>query len=215
MGVDPSRSRKRMVEEQLVARGINDERVLTAMGEVKRHLFVEEALQSQAYNDHPLPIGEGQTISQPYIVALMSQLLEVKPGARVLEIGTGSGYQSAVLVAMGAAVFTVERIAALHAQAKKRFASLGLGRIQAKLDDGTLGWPEKGPFDRILVTAGGPEVPSPLLDQLEDGGILLMPVGERRRSQRLIRVRREGDHFTRNELESVVFVDLVGRHGWS
>ncbi|MCK9239156.1 protein-L-isoaspartate(D-aspartate) O-methyltransferase [Desulfocurvus sp.] len=214
MRVDMRRSRERMVREQIEARGVRDPRVLAAMRRVPRHLFVDEALHGQAYADHPVPIGFGQTISQPYIVALMTWYLELEPGMSVLEIGTGSGYQAAVLAEAGARVWTVERIPELHAAARDRLARLGHSGVRCKLDDGTLGWPEAGPFDRILVTAGGPDVPLPLLDQLADPGILLIPVGASRRDQRLVMVRRQDGRTLREDKGGVLFVDLVGRHGW-
>jgi len=212
--VDPKRNRERMVANQIEARGVTDPLVLQAMRKVPRHLFVEEALRGQAYEDHPLPIGHGQTISQPYIVAHMTEMLEVKPGMRVLEIGTGSGYQAAILDEIGAEVYTVERVKELYLAARKKFAELKYFRVKLKLDDGTLGWPEAAPFDRILVTAGGPEVPEPLLDQLDDPGVLIMPVGRSKRSQNLAKVIKDAGRVTRKKMDSVVFVDLVGRHGW-
>lgn len=214
MRVDPKRQRERMVSEQLRARGIKDERVLAVMGELPRHLFVEQAMADRAYSDSPLPIGEGQTISQPYVVALMSELLEVSPGAKVLEIGTGSGYQAAVLARLGADVHTVERIPKLCASARERLLGLGLFSVHVKQDDGTLGWPSAAPFDRIIVTAGGPEVPPPLLDQLAVGGRLVMPVGGARRSQSLLLVEKTATGTTQRDICSVAFVDLVGAHGW-
>ncbi|WP_035250934.1 protein-L-isoaspartate(D-aspartate) O-methyltransferase [Desulfocurvus vexinensis] len=214
MRVDMRRSRERMVREQIEARGVRDPRVLAAMRRVPRHLFVDEALHGQAYADHPVPIGFGQTISQPYIVALMTWYLELEPGMSVLEIGTGSGYQAAVLDEMGARVWTVERIPELYDAARVRLSRLGHAGVRCKLDDGTLGWPEAGPFDRILVTAGGPDVPLPLLAQLADPGILLIPVGGSRRDQQLVMVRRQGGELLRENKGGVVFVDLVGRHGW-
>lgn len=207
-------SRDRMVREQLVARGITDEAVLGAMRKVPRHLFVEEALHASAYEDHPLPIGQGQTISQPYIVAAMSQLLQAKPGMSVLEIGTGSGYQAAVLAEMGLAVYSVERLPELYSRASKLLMQLGYRSIRLKLADGTEGWPEMGPYDRIIVTAGGPLVPQPLVDQLADPGLMIIPVGAERRSQRLILIRRENGETIREEGDYVAFVDLVGSHGW-
>ncbi|GAB7022660.1 protein-L-isoaspartate(D-aspartate) O-methyltransferase [Salidesulfovibrio brasiliensis] len=213
--IDPRRLRERMVKEQIEARGISDPAVLAAMREVPRHLFVEPALAMKAYSDSPLPIGEGQTISQPYIVALMSELLDVKPGMKVLEIGTGSGYQAAILAHMGAEVHTVERIRKLFFAARKRFADMRLFSIRPKLDDGTLGWPEEGPYDRIIVTAGGPRVPQPLVDQLADPGKLAIPVGDTRRQQSLILVTRENGEVTEQNLGGVAFVDLVGSHGWT
>ncbi|MCC8193945.1 MAG: protein-L-isoaspartate(D-aspartate) O-methyltransferase [Deltaproteobacteria bacterium] len=207
-------SRERMVREQIAARGIRDAAVLRAMSTVPRHLFVEEALVSQAYGDYPLPIGYGQTISQPYVVALMSELLEAQKGMRILEIGTGSGYQAAVLDAMGLDVYTVERLRELYFKASSLFMRLRLLSIRMKLDDGTLGWPEAGPYDRIIVTAGGPEVPEPLLEQLADPGILVIPVGAERTSQRLVQVCKQGGKVTMDTRNSVAFVDLVGKHGW-
>jgi protein-L-isoaspartate(D-aspartate) O-methyltransferase len=203
-----------MVRDQIEARGVTDERVLAAMRELPRHVFVEEALAYKAYSDGPLPIGEGQTISQPYIVALMSELLQVEPGMRVLEIGTGSGYQAAVLAHMGAEVYTVERIKKLFHAARKRFMDMRMFSVKLKLDDGTLGWPEEAPFDRIIVTAGGPEVPGPLVDQLADPGRMLIPVGASRRSQTLVLVEKKDGRITREDKGGVAFVDLVGSHGW-
>lgn len=203
-----------MVAEQIRGRGITDETVLAAMEKVPRHLFVEEALAAKAYEDHPLPIGYKQTISQPYIVALMSQLLNVEPGMSVLEIGTGSGYQAAVLAEMGVKVYTVERIEELHREAKNTLYKLKYLDVRFKLDDGTLGWPEYAPFDRILVTAGGPKVPAPLLEQLKDPGILLIPVGSGKRSQNLIMARKLKGEIIEEDKGAVAFVDLVGSHGW-
>ncbi len=212
--VDPRRLRERMVQEQLIRRGIQDPAVLEAMRAVPRHLFVQEALRAQAYEDTPLPIGYGQTISQPYIVARMSELLETQPGMRVLEIGTGSGYQAMVLAAMGCTVFTVERIRELYTATSALLRHLKPRGIHTKRDDGTLGMPEAAPFDRIIVTAGGPEVPLPLVEQMEDHGILVIPVGGQRRAQRLLRVRKDGGTVTTEDMGGVVFVDLVGNHGW-
>lgn len=212
--VDPVRSRERMVREQIEARGVRDKAVLDAMRSLPRHRFVEEALAYKAYSDSPLPIGEGQTISQPYIVALMSEKLELESGMKVLEIGTGSGYQAAVLAAMGADVYTVERIKKLFFSARKRFMDMRLFSVKVKLDDGTMGWPEEAPYDRIIVTAGGPEVPVPLLDQLAEGGRMLIPVGESRRNQRLVLVEKKDGKFIESNLGAVAFVDLVGSHGW-
>ncbi|MDF1615704.1 protein-L-isoaspartate(D-aspartate) O-methyltransferase [Desulfurivibrio dismutans] len=207
------KTRQRMVEEQLIPRGVNDPAVLEAMAAVPRHLFVEEALRPQAYGDFPLPIGEGQTISQPYIVALMTQLLELQPHHRVLEIGTGCGYQAAVLAAMGAQVYTVERIKNLLARARRTFDRLHFFHILSKADDGTEGWPEHAPFDRIIVTASGPRVPEPLVAQLADPGILVIPVGDRD-LQALTVVRKEGGEVTSRVAEQVRFVKLLGAHGW-
>jgi protein-L-isoaspartate(D-aspartate) O-methyltransferase len=212
--VDPVRLRERMVRDQIEARGVTDKRVLDVMRSLPRHLFVEEALAFKAYNDSPLPIGEGQTISQPYIVALMSEMLEVEQGMRVLEIGTGSGYQAAVLAGLGAEVYTVERIRKLFYSARKRFMDMRMFAVKVKLDDGTMGWPEEAPFDRIIVTAGGPEVPEPLVDQLADPGRLLIPVGNSKRNQILVLVEKKDGVVTRTDKGAVAFVDLVGSHGW-
>lgn len=208
------RNRQRMVADQIMARGIADERVLAAMSAVPRHFFVDEAMAAEAYEDHPLPIGLGQTISQPYVVALMSQLLEAAPGMKVLEIGTGSGYQAAVLSEMGLDVYSVERMRDLHLRTSALLRKLRYFHIACRLGDGTLGWPEEAPFERILVTAGGPFIPEPLLDQLADSGILLMPVGARARMQNLVRVHRQNGEIHREDLGAVSFVDLVGNHGW-
>lgn len=211
---DLKRNRERMVREQLESRNISDPNVLQAMRTVPRHKFVQDAMRLNAYDDNALPIGYGQTISQPYIVGLMSQALEATQGMSVLEIGTGSGYQAAVLHAMGLQVYSVERIEELHDAARKLFAELGYTAAQFKLDDGTLGWPEKAPFDRIVVTAGGPEIPKPLVDQLADPGILVLPVGRAKRTQQLVRIRKNNGDITLEKLGSVAFVDLVGEHGW-
>lgn len=214
MAIDPKRIREKMVQEQIAARGINDQQVLRAMRSVPRHLFVDEALQAQGYEDHPLPIGHGQTISQPYIVALMSSILDIKPGMKILEIGTGSGYQAAVLAEMGADVFTVERVKPLYLKARKLFSELRYHYIKTKLDDGTTGWPEKSPFDRILVTAGGPEIPQPLVEQLTDPGMLVIPVGDAKRHQKLIKLTLKDGDIKKEDMGSVAFVDLVGKFGW-
>ena len=210
---DPVRLRRRMVQE-LEARGIVDEAVLAAMQSVPRHLFIQEALRAQAYEDTSLPIGYGQTISQPYTVAAMSSYLQVQRGMRVLEIGTGSGYQAAVLAAMGCTVFTVERIRELYLAARELFQGLGIRSIHMRRDDGTLGMSEAAPFDRIIVTAGGPEIPTPLVDQLDIPGIMVIPVGERRRTQHLVRLWKDVDGIHQETLGNAVFVDLVGNHGW-
>ena len=203
-----------MVREQLIARGISDKRVLDAMGRTPRHLFVEEALYGKAYEDYPLPIGYGQTISQPFIVALMSQLLEATPGMRVLEIGTGSGYQAAVLAEMGLEVSSVERLRDLYSRTSGLLMRIGYRKIRLKLADGTEGWLESAPYDRIIVTAGGPSVPAPLVEQLADPGMMIIPVGEERRGQRLVRVRKENGTIIQETHERVAFVDLVGSYGW-
>ena len=216
--VDPRRLRQRMVDAlagQLAQRGVEAPAVLAAMGSVPRHLFVAEALRAHAYEDTPLPIGFGQTISQPSIVALMTAMLEAQPGMRVLEIGTGSGYQAAVLAALGCTVFSLERKAELYNATRALLQGLQLGTsIRTYCRDGTRGLPLAAPFERIIVTAGGPEVPEPLLDQLAEGGILLIPVGSRPRTQRLLRVHKRQGRTDTEDLGPVIFVDLVGDHGW-
>ncbi|MDR2892385.1 MAG: protein-L-isoaspartate(D-aspartate) O-methyltransferase [Deltaproteobacteria bacterium] len=207
-------SRERMVREQLVPRGINTPAVIAAMSKVQRHKFIEEVFWSRAYEDFPVPIGFEQTISQPYIVAWMSQLLEASPGMSVLEIGLGSGYQAAILHEMGLEVYSVERLRELYQRTSKRLIDLKYGRIRIKLADGTLGWPEAAPFDRIIVTAGGASVPAPLLDQLADPGIMVIPVGQQKREQKMLVLRKENGTVTQRELGAVKFVDLVGKHGW-
>ena len=207
-------ARERMVKSQLIPRGITDQRVLDAMSRVPRHLFVEEALQGEAYNDHPLPIGQKQTISQPYIVALMTQALELKGSERTLEIGTGSGYQTAILSLLSKTVYTVERIRPLLENARKILESLGHSNILFKASDGTLGWRDFEPYDAIIVTAGAPRIPEPLLKQLSDGGRMVIPVGDRS-GQDLIRVTRVQNTFREKNLGGCRFVDLVGSHGWN
>jgi len=206
-------ARTRMVREQLVPRGISDQRVLDAMATVPRHLFVEDALQAQAYGDFPLPIGEGQTISQPYIVALMTQALGLRGQERVLEIGTGCGYQAAVLAQLCDKVYTVERLKPLAIRARKIFDRLRYLNIVCRIDDGTLGWPAHAPFDAIMVTAAGPRVPEPLLVQLADPGRLVMPVGDRISQRLVVLDKREGECRQRT-IEHVRFVSLIGDHGW-
>ena len=206
--------RQRMVEEQLVPRGISDPATLKAMAAVPRHLFVEDAMQARAYGDHPLPIGQGQTISQPYIVALMTQALALTGGERVLEIGTGSGYQAAILSRLCERVYTIERIDSLLARARRVFDRLHYLNIVSRIDDGTIGWPDEAPFDGIMVTAGGPEIPAPLLDQLADPGRMVIPVGNREMQELQLVEKRDGDIVT-TSLEYVRFVDLIGSHGWS
>lgn len=210
---DFARARTRMVDEQLIPRGIHDPNTLAAMRTVPRHLFVEEAMKDQAYGDFPMPIGKGQTISQPYIVALMTQALGLKGSESVLEIGTGSGYQAAILSQMCEKVYTVERIDSLLVQARKVFDSLHYLNILTKLDDGTNGWPEYAPYDAIMVTAGGPKVPEPLLAQLADPGILVIPVGDRG-MQDLRQVIKKDGKVTEKTIEFVRFVSLIGNHGW-
>ena len=206
--------RERMVRDLIAARGVKDERVLAAMRKVPRHLFVKEHLRSQAYGDHALPIGAAQTISQPYIVARMTELLEVGPEHSVLEIGTGSGYQTAILAQLARRVYSLERIAELAQQAIPRMRQLGLDNVKVQIFDGTVGWSEWAPYDRILVTAGAPKVPEPLLGQLAPGGALLVPEGPRN-LQRLVLYRKSPrGEIRRREGEEVAFVPLLGRHGW-
>jgi protein-L-isoaspartate(D-aspartate) O-methyltransferase len=207
------RLRERMVARQLRGRGLEDERVLRAMAEVPRHRFVDAADLEEAYDDGPRPIGHLQTISQPYMVALMTSLLELRGGERVLEIGTGSGYQTAVLAHLGARVFTVERIPELQQRARAVLEDLGHRSIRYRTGDGTTGWPEEAPFDRVLVTAGAREVPGSLDGQLADGGILVIPVGPSS-WQDLLTIRREGDRRRRREHCRCAFVRLIGEEGW-
>jgi protein-L-isoaspartate(D-aspartate) O-methyltransferase len=206
-------NRDRMIEEQLVGRGITDQGVLEAMRTVPRHLFVEDAMQAHAYGDFPLPIGSGQTISQPYIVALMTLALHLTGKERILEIGTGSGYHAAILSRLCQKVYTVERIDGLVSRARKVFDKLRYYNIVSRIDDGTVGWPSEAPFDAIVVTAGGPRIPEPLLDQLADPGRLVMPVGGQLVQDLQLVEKREGI-LTLSTLEQVRFVDLIGAHGW-
>ena len=207
--------RARMVEQLRSRYGIQDERVLFAMNAVPRHLFVPEALRSQAYKDNALPIAGGQTISQPYIVARMTELLELKGRERVLEVGAGSAYQTSVLSLLAKKIFAIERLANLAADAKKKLASLGIRNVSLRCDDGTNGWEFYAPFDAILVAAGGPDVPSPLLEQLAEGGRLVIPVGPDKRSQTLVRVTRTPDGFVHEDFGQCAFVPLIGTHGWN
>ena len=194
---------------------IRDQKVLHAMRAVPRHLFVPEALQSRAYGDHALPISASQTISQPYIVACMTELLEVDANSRVLEIGAGSGYQTAVLSKVAGQVYAIERIGDLARQAQARIRELGIYNATVKCFDGTLGWAANAPYDAILVAAGGPTVPQPLVTQLKTGGRLVVPVGESREQQRLIRVIKTETGSKREDHGACAFVPLIGQHGWS
>ncbi len=211
--IDFPKARLRMVEEQIIGRGIRDPKVIAAMKKLPRHLFVEEALQSQAYSDHPLPIGEKQTISQPYIVALMTEALILEGREKVLEIGTGSGYQTAVLAELAGKVFSIERIRSLTIKARKLIYELGYLNVEIKFSDGTSGWAEEGPFDAIIVTAGAPEIPQPLVDQLIIGGRLVVPVGDPY-SQDLLRIIKTEQGMKKEDLGGCRFVKLIGRHGW-
>jgi len=195
--------------------GIRDVRVLDAMRSIPRHLFVPEALQGRAYGDHALPIAANQTISQPFIVARMSELLEIDERSRVLEIGAGSGYQTSVLARLGAQVYAIERIGELARVAQARIRNLGIHNATVKCFDGTLGWSAHAPYDAILVAAGGPEVPEPLLAQLKTGGRLVIPIGEVREVQRLLRVIRTEKGYTNEDHGACAFVPLIGHYGWS
>jgi len=214
MALDFARERDRMVAAQLDARGVHDPAVLEAMRRVPRHLFVDPSLQERAYDDTPLPIGERQTISQPYMVAIMTEALAVCPGERVLEVGTGSGYQAAVLAELGARVISLERIPALAERAGNVLGGLGyLDRVQVVLADGTLGWPAAAPYDAIVVTAGAPGIPRPLVEQLGSQGRLVLPMGDDE-LQTLVRLRRGPDGLSEEYLGECRFVKLFGSHGW-
>lgn len=209
------RQRKRLLERELRLLGIRDDAVLDAMRVVPREAFVAEALRDQAYRNAPLPIGAGQTISQPFIVAHMAEALELDPGERVLEIGAGSGYAAAVLSRLAARVFTVERNRSLADAAAERLARLGYDNVRVRCADGTLGWPEEAPFDAIVVAAGSPGVPPALLAQLRVGGRLVIPVGDTRDAQELLRIVRRGeDAYATEDLGAVRFVPLIGAAGW-
>lgn len=204
------RARRAMIERDLMTRGIRDARVLVAMGSIERELFVPEKLRSLAYEDRPLSIGEGQTISQPYMVAFMTQLLSLKGTERVLEIGTGSGYQTAVLGKLAAEVYSIEIIPKLSERAEILLVQLGFDNVHLKVGDGFFGWAEQGPFDAILVTAAAPKIPEPLWRQLREGGRLIMPLGAERQSQTLVRVTKSDGKQVVEELTGVVFVPLTG-----
>lgn len=206
-------ARHQMVEQQLVGRGITDERVLQVMREVPRHQFVPEDLWDMAYRDTPLPIGYGQTISQPYIVAYMTQMLHLTPDDRVLEVGTGSGYQVAILSRLAERVYTIERVKELATKAEQVVKDLGYDNIVFRVGDGGYGWPEAAPFDGIIITAAAPEVPQPLVDQLASGAPLLAPIGPAG-YQELIRLTKQGERTQVENLVPVAFVPLVGEHGW-
>jgi protein-L-isoaspartate(D-aspartate) O-methyltransferase len=207
------RARQRMVNEQLRARGIRDRRVLAVMGRTPRHLFVDEALRDRAYDDHALPIGHGQTISQPYTVGLMTEALELEGSERVLEIGCGSGYQTAVLAQLCANVYTIERIAALATRARKALDENGLYNVALRVGDGSIGWNGEAPFDAIIVTAGSPQLPSPLVKQLVMGGRLVAPVGEEA-GQALLRLRVDASGVHEEYIGDCRFVKLLGRYGF-
>jgi protein-L-isoaspartate(D-aspartate) O-methyltransferase len=213
MALDPNVARDRMVTEQLAARGIHDAAVLAAMRRVPRHLFVEAALRERAYEDTPLPIGERQTISQPYMVALMTEALGLVRHERVLEVGTGSGYQTAVLAELGARIVSIERIERLAERARLVLGLLGHSDVRIELGDGTLGWPSAAPYDAILVTAGAPCIPRPLLEQLAPAGRVVLPIGEDE-LQTLVRLRRGPDGLIEEYLGECRFVKLRGSYGW-
>lgn len=207
------RTRQKMVEEQLISRGIKDRSVLDAMLTVPRHIFVEEAFLSQAYSDYPLPIGEKQTISQPYIVALMSEALGLTGSERVLEIGSGSGYFSAVLSMLAYKVYSVERLTTLTARARSTLDTLHCSNVIVKLGDGTLGWPDEAPFDAIVAAASSPQVPQALVEQLAPGGRLIIPVGTVE-SQKLLRITKKAGGIATEVLGGCRFVRLIGKDGW-
>lgn len=207
------KERGRMVEEQLLLRGVKDERVLAAMRRVPRHEFLPEAIRGMAYQDSALPLGEAQTMSQPYMVALMSELLGLQGAERVLEIGTGSGFQAAVLAELCEKVYTVERIKPLAERARANLDRLGYRSVAIKVYDGTYGWKEMSPFDAIMVTAGAPDVPAPLVDQLREGGRMVIPVGERY-GQVLLKVVKTSSGPVTERTIPCTFVPLIGSHGW-
>lgn len=210
---DFKKLRELMVETQLIPRGIRDRRVLDAMRKVPRHLFVPEFIRHSAYDDMALPIGDDQTISQPYMVAVMTELLELKGFEKVLEVGTGSGYQAAILAELAGEVYTIERFSALADMARKRLTNIGYENVYVMVGDGTKGLEEKAPFDRIIITAAAPDIPDPLINQLTEGGIIVAPVGERF-SQILIKGKKDKGVLVREYHTPCVFVPLVGEHGW-
>jgi len=203
-------ARERMVAEQIRERGVSDPAVLQAMATVPRHAFVPKRIARQAYVDHPLPIGEGQTISQPYIVALMTERLELDKDARVLEVGTGSGYQAAVLAEIVGKVYTIEIRRKLHEKATQVLDSLGFTNIKTRHGDGYFGWPDAAPFDRIMITAAVDHIPPPLLKQLKIGGRLILPLGNPFRYQNLVLVTRQGDDYIVKQITGVLFVPMTG-----
>ena len=205
--------RRKMVEEQLVERGIKDLRVQEAMSRVPRHLFAQESLEHRAYGDTPLPIGENQTLSQPYIVGAMTEALALKGEERVLEIGTGSGYQTAIIAELARQVFTIERLNNLSRKAQKILEGLSYMNIVFKMFDGTYGWPDQAPFDAILITASAQEIPESLIKQLGDGGRLVAPIGEADK-QKLVLLTKNKERVSRKDLGDCKFVPLIGKYGW-
>lgn len=210
---DFRRAREEMVKNQIKTRGITDERVLEALRKVPRHEFTLEEYQTEAYADHPLPIGSGQTISQPYIVALMTEQLDLEGNEKVLEIGTGSGYQAAILAELAGEIHSVERVPELAEKAQKNLSRLGVKNVSVHVGDGTLGWLEDAPYDAIIITAGTPTMPEGLADQLSDGGRLVAPVGSRWQQMLELWIKREGE-IEKREVLPVVFVPLIGEKGW-
>ncbi len=206
--------REDMVRQQLEARGIRDTRVLDALARVPRHRFVDAALRTRAYGDHALPIGAGQTISQPYMVALMTEALRLSGGEKILEIGTGSGYQTAVLAEFTPRLFSIERSDELARAAAARLKELGYANVILKSGDGSLGWPEHAPFDRILVTAGAPDLPPPLFEQLAEGGLLVIPIGDRESQVLEVVTKHKGKALARRIIDCT-FVPLLGKEGWA
>ncbi len=206
--------RQYMVDTQIVARGIKDRRVIEAMLKVPRHLFLDEALRPQAYDDNPLPIGEKQTISQPYIVALMSETLHLKGTEKVLEIGTGSGYQCAILAELADQIYTIERIPSIAKRARKIFDQLNYSNVIINIGDGTLGWKQHSPYDGIIVTAASPRPPKPLLEQLAKGGRLVIPIGDEFSQNLSVFTRNDNDDLTEESYGGCRFVKLIGQHGW-
>lgn len=213
MNSDYSVARKKMVQEQLADRGIKDEKILQIMLDIPRHLFVDEGLAPMAYSDRPLSIGEGQTISQPYIVAYMVECLRLKPQDRVLEIGTGCGYLTAILAKLVQSVYSIERLSGLLFQARKNLKRLGIKNVTLRIGDGTQGWPEQAPFDAIIVSAASPQIPQPYVEQLAEGGRLILPLGGED-FQELVLVRKEKGKYTRSTLSGCRFVKLKGKYGF-
>jgi protein-L-isoaspartate(D-aspartate) O-methyltransferase len=209
-----SSMRQQMVDTQIIARGIQDPKVIQAMRKVPRHLFLDEALRSQAYEDNPSPIGEKQTISQPYIVAMMTELLELKGKEKVLEIGTGSGYQAAILAEIAERVYSIERIPALAKRARKLLDDLKYTNIVITIGDGTLGWKEHSPYDGIIVTAAAPHAPTALLEQLKIGGRLVIPIGEEYAQDLMVYIRKDDGEYSKENYGGVRFVKLIGDEGW-